>query len=540
MGEVWQAVDLRLGRNVAVKLLRPRNGARPDTEHRERFGTEVGILADLDHPNIVPISDYGEHPTRRGPLPFFVMKLIDGQDLEHAVPRGRRMPPAKLIPLLRQITEAVGHAHRLGIVHRDLKPGNVLLDGHGTAWVCDFGVAKVLERTFGPAGSQDTFIGTRGYMAPERMPGSNAATDPVSDLYSLGCIAYRMLTGLVPPFPEPGRPGPAPSGVLGERDVPHWLDELVVALLSAAPEARPSSAGRVLELLDAGGGAAGPVPPTGPRTPRPRSAPPAPSDPPAPLAPVLPPPVPSPPPTTAQSLREQADAAFAEPNYAAAQTRYQRLAGMIEAQHGERHPEAMECSHRAANCALGLGQFEEAVEQFAAVARRRTARLGEGHRDTLASRTGLAQSLRALGRPDEALAELEAVARLQDGFGPDTEPAMAAWHAAAVCAFENGDLAGACHRFGQVADSREAILGRLHADALHSRLAQARCLHEQGLLKDARVIYAELLPRFRQVFPADDEWLGYLQRELAGTRGADAEGPGSTLPEGRGRWWRWG
>jgi ABC-type amino acid transport substrate-binding protein/tRNA A-37 threonylcarbamoyl transferase component Bud32 len=194
MGVVYKARHTGLQRLVALKLILKGRLASP--AEKRRFHTEARAVARLDHPNIVPIYDVGEHDGQ----PYFSMKLVEGGSLKDYLARGRGDLAAG-VRLLVLVARAVQHAHEHSILHRDLKPGNILLDSQERPHVADFGLAKVVAGAEGTAESltqSGTVLGTPGYMAPEQAAGLKQPT-PAVDVYSLGAILYELLTGQ-PPF----------------------------------------------------------------------------------------------------------------------------------------------------------------------------------------------------------------------------------------------------------------------------------------------------------------------------------------------------
>jgi hypothetical protein len=204
MGAVYRARDMRLDRLVAVKVVRAE--LLGDLDARRRFRREAQLVARLQHPSIVAIFDYGTLPDGGA---FLVMELVRGEDLRRVLLREGRMEPPRAAKILTSVCAAIEAAHREGVLHRDLKPENILLPGGGTeAKVLDFGVAKLIAddppKDY-EAGTPDaaavltaagTIVGTPAYMAPEQFHG--AATDARTDVFSLGVIAYEMLTGELP------------------------------------------------------------------------------------------------------------------------------------------------------------------------------------------------------------------------------------------------------------------------------------------------------------------------------------------------------
>ena len=190
MGEIYLAEDASLGRRVAIKLLAERFAR--DEDVRRRFTREALAAARLSgHPHIVTIFDVGEGDGR----PFIVMEYLDGGTLADRV-RAGRVSRKEAIEWLRQAAEALDDAHARGIVHRDVKPANLLLDRRGDLHVADFGIARVLDETSTGMTLAGTVLGTAGYLSPEQARGDPAT--PASDVYSLGVVAYELLTGRRP------------------------------------------------------------------------------------------------------------------------------------------------------------------------------------------------------------------------------------------------------------------------------------------------------------------------------------------------------
>jgi serine/threonine-protein kinase len=192
MGIVFKARDKKLNRIVALKTVRP-GPPRYADEAIRRLRIEARLIASLDHPNIVPIYEIGEH---RG-YPYVIFKLVPGGDLERHVPRFTRDPRAAA-RLMARVARTIHFAHRRGILHRDLKPSNILLDLKGRPHVTDFGLAKCVEAEthLTPSGF---IIGTPSYMAPEQVSGPRSIVTASADIYGLGAVLYKLLIGR-PPF----------------------------------------------------------------------------------------------------------------------------------------------------------------------------------------------------------------------------------------------------------------------------------------------------------------------------------------------------
>ncbi|MDX2192863.1 MAG: protein kinase [Gemmatimonadales bacterium] len=245
---VFAADDHKLGRAVAIKVLRPEQAALLGPE---RFLREVRIAAQLSHPNILPLFDSGDADG----LPWFSMPLLAGETLRARLQREGPLPVADAIAIARDIASALGYAHARGIIHRDIKPENILLEG-GRAIVADFGIARALSAASTSAHSSDGFaVGTPFYMAPEQAMGS-ADLDPRCDLYALGCVLFELLAGR-PPFP-----GGTVQEVLARQltaeapllrtlraDVPGELEGAVARLLLKPREARYQSADELDRVL---------------------------------------------------------------------------------------------------------------------------------------------------------------------------------------------------------------------------------------------------------------------------------------------------
>ncbi|MBA3271124.1 MAG: serine/threonine protein kinase [Acidobacteria bacterium] len=189
MGAVFRARDLRLERDVAIKIVRADLVGDPDS--RARFQREAQIVARLQHPAIVTVFDYGNLPDGAA---FLVMEFVRGEDLRHVLKREKTLPPARTVALVAGVAAGVDAAHRAGVLHRDLKPENILLPANGTGpKVLDFGVAKMTDTAAATSGLMThgtTIVGTPAYMAPEQLRGETL--DERADVSTLwGGIVYR-------------------------------------------------------------------------------------------------------------------------------------------------------------------------------------------------------------------------------------------------------------------------------------------------------------------------------------------------------------
>lgn len=191
MGVVYRARDRRLGRLVALKVIL--SGGHSGSLERQRFQIEVETAARLQHPNIAQVYEVGEDNGQ----PFMAMEFCPGGTLEAQI-RDRPQPPRDAAATVACLADALHYSHEAGIVHRDIKPANVLLSAEGTPKVVDFGLAKRLD---GEDGFTKTgaIMGTLGYMAPEQAAGRTREATPATDVYSLGAVLYKLLTGR-PPF----------------------------------------------------------------------------------------------------------------------------------------------------------------------------------------------------------------------------------------------------------------------------------------------------------------------------------------------------
>lgn len=250
MAEVHEGHDLRLGRRVAVKILRP-DLAR-DPSFQVRFRREAQSAAALNHPNIVAVYDTGEDSltSETGEtivVPYIVMEYVDGMTLRQLLASGRRLLPERALEITAGVLSALDYAHRHGIVHRDIKPGNVMLTRTGEVKVMDFGIARAVNDASSGMTATSAVMGTAQYLSPEQARGE--VVDARSDLYSAGVLLYELLTGR-PPFTGesavaiayqhvsemPVPPSQIDSGVSPE------IDAVVLRALAKRPDDRYQSA----------------------------------------------------------------------------------------------------------------------------------------------------------------------------------------------------------------------------------------------------------------------------------------------------------
>jgi serine/threonine-protein kinase len=258
MGCVYRARHIRLGREVAIKVLNPEYVARPDVV--ERFFREARVVNDIDHEHIVEVTDFVELPG----LAYLVMELLDGTSLrELMAQRGRKYPPLnRMLRIVTQVCEALEAAHEKGVVHRDLKPDNIFVverDGADFVKVLDFGVAKLRDPVDHAATSAGMVLGTPHYMAPEQALGRDV--DRRADVWAAGVVLYELLSGTVPftapsfvelaifirEQPQKALPRRTPRG---ER-IPAWLAAVVTKSLEKRPDDRFESMAALAKALRA-------------------------------------------------------------------------------------------------------------------------------------------------------------------------------------------------------------------------------------------------------------------------------------------------
>jgi serine/threonine protein kinase len=261
MGTVYLAEHPMIGKRVAVKMLRPDLSTDPGLV--SRFFQEAKAVNEIRHPNIVDISDFGH--TKDGSV-YFVMELMEGQNLRDRLLASGPMPIDQAVTTAHQVIDALAAAHRVGIVHRDLKPDNIFLVTEPQvpygfkAKLFDFGVAKLLgdrQNLVGHKTIDGAVVGTLFYMAPEQA--LCQVVGAAADIYAMGVVMYEMVTGTVPFHAEQlvmllnailKQPAPPPSHIRPET--PPWLDRLILRCLEKDPEARPRSMEEVSAALGAG------------------------------------------------------------------------------------------------------------------------------------------------------------------------------------------------------------------------------------------------------------------------------------------------
>ncbi|HWA66388.1 MAG TPA: Stk1 family PASTA domain-containing Ser/Thr kinase [Mycobacteriales bacterium] len=245
MAEVHRGRDVRLGRPVAIKLLR-RDLAR-DPAFQARFRREAQSAASLNSPSIVAVYDTGEGTIDGVATPYIVMEYVDGRTLRDILAAEGRLLPRRALEMAAAICAALEQAHAAGIVHRDIKPGNVMVTGSGEVKVTDFGIARASTSSTATMTQTAAVVGTAHYLSPEQARGEHV--DARSDIYSTGCLLYELLTG-APPFTGESavavayqhvREDPVPPSSV-EPDVPAAADAIVLVAMAKNPVNRYGSA----------------------------------------------------------------------------------------------------------------------------------------------------------------------------------------------------------------------------------------------------------------------------------------------------------
>ena len=248
MAQVFRGTDRVLGRTVAIKVLDQKY--RNDAKFVTRFRREAQSAAGINHPNVVSVFDTGSEDG----VHYIVMEYVDGETLDDILTREKALPPHRAVAIAEPVARALDAAHRKGMVHRDVKPGNIMLDRSGTVKVVDFGIAR--------AAADDTLtqtgvvLGTAAYLSPEQAEG--IAVDPRSDVYSLGCVLYEMLTGTKPftgdsavaiAYKHVQEEATPPSQV--NPEVPPELEAVVMTAMAKDPDSRFASGEAMREALAA-------------------------------------------------------------------------------------------------------------------------------------------------------------------------------------------------------------------------------------------------------------------------------------------------
>jgi eukaryotic-like serine/threonine-protein kinase len=258
MAEVYHGVDQRLGRDVAIKVLR--QDLAQDPAFLSRFRREAQSAASLNHPNIVSVFDTGEDEVPSGintvTVPWIVMERVSGMTLRQVLASKKLVSPERALDIVSEILAALDYSHRHGIVHRDIKPANIMITTTGSVKVMDFGIARALADASATMTHTNAVMGTAQYLSPEQARGE--VVDARSDLYSTGCLLYELLTGQ-PPFigdspvaiayQHVSEPPMLPSGL--NPVVPTNFDGVILKALAKSPAERYASAAAMRLDVDA-------------------------------------------------------------------------------------------------------------------------------------------------------------------------------------------------------------------------------------------------------------------------------------------------
>ncbi|WNI26486.1 serine/threonine-protein kinase [Streptomyces sp. ITFR-16] len=498
MGEVWRARDEALGRQVAVKCLKPMSPEHDQDFNRivrERFRREARVAAALQHRGVTVVHDFGEY---EGVL-YLVMELLDGRNLSQLLEDNAQhpLPVDDIVDIAEQVADALGYTHQQGIIHRDLKPANIMRLSDGTVKICDFGIARLGHDI--PVTSRLTGVGvamgTPHYMSPEQISGGQV--DHRSDLYSLGCVLYEIATG-APPFDLDdawgilvGHRDTPPEPLRSHRaELPGFFDRVVLELLAKTPDERPADADDLRRRISVGR--------TGEQL-RPEPTGLVPLAPPVPV--VLPGRTPGTGPrlpgwaqrmTSGHKATGGARLPLAPPDHSAGLTGAWTT-GAASPPAGTVRPTpapellAVLAGRHSAGLNLGrLGHWEEAGEVHRSVAAEREQALGPDHPDTLSSRYEVGFTLSRTGRAADALKEF---ARVTEGrervLGPDHADTLAARQEMAYVLGRLGRHFEAHQLYAAVLASRERSMGPDHPDTLRCRHNLAFNLSRLGRLEDS-------------------------------------------------------
>ncbi|MFD3481864.1 protein kinase [Streptomyces sp. NPDC058665] len=479
MGQVWTAYDQRLGRRVAVKLLRPDKVAADTAaeDMRRRFVRECRVTAQVDHPGLVTVHDAGSD----GDELYLVMQYVEGTDLAAHFTEHAPYPWQWAASVAAQLCAALAAVHAVPIVHRDLKPRNVMVKPDGTVLVLDLGVASVIDTDTTRLTHTGSVIGSPAYMAPEQVMGG--VVGPYTDLYALGVVLHELLSGTVP------FPGTTALGVLHRHlyeppvpvrrirpDIPEALEALVLRLLAKDPQHRPSGAQEVYEalapLLPTRGvigapGTVGPGASLGPARPFLRPLAPWPDRATAPpSAPVPPRPehVPGRRPDVAAAV-DEAKRLLGEGSITQAVDILGGILPAAAAEHGERSPVVRILRKQYATTLMDDGQYRRALPELRRLADDRAAEAGPGDPQTLQYGYDAAQCLEQLGEAHAALNKYRSLLSFYENAaqpGADQSRVFDIRHRIGNLLLAVGDHSGAQQQLQHLLYDAERVYGPYH------------------------------------------------------------------------------